>query len=509
MKPINIFSLTRIQSLSALQKAERQMSERRYFLKIKQWETDCLRMLTDRLFERMHAISDLYFYYSFQIPKLGKEFDLLCVDENQVINIELKSMEVSDEKIKNQLMQNRQYLALLGKSIRSYTYIASRNRLVRLTNSGRLVESDFESLCDDIRKQENRYTDHLEKLFVEEKYLISPITDPDKFLRREYFLTAQQRDIKNRILRNIREKQACLQAFTGLPGTGKTLLLYDLAMQLSEKERVCVLHFGSYPEEMLTLNERLKRIDFLSCAKEDLIPRLAHYCAVLVDEGHRIGKEQLQDLLRTAGQLQIPVIFSYDCEDSVSEKERFFSGTERLEKLKGMETYRLTNRIRMNVELSSFIGFVMKPDMRRRRKEYPDVSVAYSNNSSETDAFLKEYKGKGYIFIRSGETGNSRQDDAGEIDASLATCKEFERVVMRINENFVYDDEGYLTVKRDKNTGGEYEPEREWEDSPVRILFHGLSRAKSGIAIIAENNPEVFDTIMAGLQGNNTGKCIP
>ena len=49
---------------------------------------------------------------------------------------------MSDEAIRKQLIQNRYYLAALGKPIRSYTYISSQNRLVRLTNHDRIVEAD-------------------------------------------------------------------------------------------------------------------------------------------------------------------------------------------------------------------------------------------------------------------------------------------------------------------------------------------------------------------------------
>ena len=67
------------------------------------------------------------------MPKLGKEFDLLRISEDTIINIELKSDAIPDERIKKQLLQSRYYLSYLGKDIRSYTYISKQNRLVRLT----------------------------------------------------------------------------------------------------------------------------------------------------------------------------------------------------------------------------------------------------------------------------------------------------------------------------------------------------------------------------------------
>lgn len=51
----------------------------------------------------MEDVYALRFFYSFQIPRLGKEFDLLQIKEDQIINIELKSGVVSDEAIRRQL----------------------------------------------------------------------------------------------------------------------------------------------------------------------------------------------------------------------------------------------------------------------------------------------------------------------------------------------------------------------------------------------------------------------
>ena len=87
------------------------------------------------------------FFYSFQIPRLGKGFDLLQIKDEQIVNIELKSGAVSDETIRKQLTQNRYYLSVLGRPIYSYTYISSQNRLVRLTNHDHIVEADWQQLC--------------------------------------------------------------------------------------------------------------------------------------------------------------------------------------------------------------------------------------------------------------------------------------------------------------------------------------------------------------------------
>ncbi|MBO4336974.1 MAG: ATP-binding protein, partial [Lachnospiraceae bacterium] len=107
-----------------MKRLERQMSARRQFLAVREWEMESLKELSGRLCEARSDSSDLKFFFSFTMPKLGKEFDLLRVNEASVINIELKSGEVSDEAILRQLIQNKYYLAALGKSMYFYTFVS-------------------------------------------------------------------------------------------------------------------------------------------------------------------------------------------------------------------------------------------------------------------------------------------------------------------------------------------------------------------------------------------------
>ena len=207
MRSISIYALTRNQNTECLQKLERQLSGRGFFLRIKEWELESMKALVGKLEEHMQDVYALRFFYSFQIPKLGKEFDLLQIRDDQIVNIELKSGIVSEDAILRQLVQNRYYLSVLGKSILSYTYISSEDRLVRLTNHDHIMEGDWEQLCNALEKGGQDYKGDIEELFQAELYLISPLTEPERFLRKEYFLTSQQRDIERQILKRIRAER--------------------------------------------------------------------------------------------------------------------------------------------------------------------------------------------------------------------------------------------------------------------------------------------------------------
>ena len=180
MKSISIYAITRKQNLAQLSRMERQLSKREKPLKMREWELDSLKNLVEQLEKRMPDVCGLRFFYSFQIPRLGKEFDLLQIKEDQIVNIELKSGAVSEEAMRRQLLQNRYYLSVLGKPIRSYTYISSQNRLVRLTNHDHLADTDWEQLCSELQNESEDYKGNAEALFQAELFLISPLTEPSR-----------------------------------------------------------------------------------------------------------------------------------------------------------------------------------------------------------------------------------------------------------------------------------------------------------------------------------------
>lgn len=502
MLPINIYAFTRTSNSQSKQKMERQLSKREVFLSIKEWELQGLRQLSDQLTMRADAFFDLCFYYSFQIPKLGKEFDLLRISEDTVINIELKSDHVSTEAIQKQLLQNQYYLAPLGRMVRSYTYISGSDTLFRLTNSGKLVLTDWDHLCLDLLKQSECFEGPIESLFAEENYLISPIMQPERFLKGEYFLTSQQRDIKKKIVKNILQKTSILQGFTGLPGTGKTLLLYDIAMRLSIRQRVCILHFGSVPMELDKLNSRLKRIDLFamdsllpfreddsSMPQTSKLPDLNAYHAILIDEGHCMSKHYLSTFIQYSRSNGIPLVISYDALEAISPFERSSILPEELLSFPDYFEYRLTNRIRVNKELSTFIHKLMHPSRFTNKKIYPMVTVYYASNYEEACHLLYYLDNKGFTYI---------MDDMLPVPITLcsktlikdAISQEYDRLTMVLDNSFYYDEQMYL--RSTLTVPG--------QSSPVLNLFHGLNRAKIDISLIILQNEPLFDSILSFLQ---------
>ena len=464
MKSVSIYALTRKQNLSNLSRLECHLSERDRPLKVRAWEINSMRALVDQLEKYMPEVYRLRLFYSFQILRLGKEFDLLQVKENQIVNIELKSGAVSEDAIRRQLIQNRYYLAILGRPVRSYTYISSQNRLVRLTNHDHIVEAEWEQLCAELQEKSADFSGDLEDLFQAEWYLISPLTQPERFVKKEYFLTAQQKDIERQILKSIRIKRGGYYHFSGLPGTGKTLLLYDIAMKLSGRQMVCIIHCGASGQEWKRLHERLRRIVWVSDSQITAEMRLDEYETVLVDEAHLLDKETLENIVEAAGKR--PVIFTSDCEDQLSPEEVDQSVKLGIAKLPEIQTFRLTNRIRTNEEISSFVQNMMYiPDYKSGRR-FPHVTVFYANDDQEAANLIQDAKKQGYQHLLESEVAE----------------KAYDSVAIILDGNYFYDSKKYLRSKK----------------RTVRNLFHQLNSAKEKLMLIVKDN-EPFYAMLLGL----------
>lgn len=464
MKSVSIYALTRKQNLPNLSRLEYHLSGREKPLKMRTWEINSMRALVDQLEKYMQEVYRLRLFYSFQILRLGKEFDLLQVKENQIVNIELKSGAVSEDAIRRQLIQNRYYLAILGRPVRSYTYISSQNRLVRLTNHDHIVEAEWEQLCAELQEKSADFSGNLEDLFQAEWYLISPLTQPERFLKKEYFLTAQQKDIERQILKSIRIKRGGYYHFSGLPGTGKTLLLYDIAMKLSGRQMVCIIHCGASGQEWKRLHERLRRIVWVSDSQITAEMRLDEYETVLVDEAHLLDKETLENIVKAAGKR--PVIFTSDCEDQLSPEEVDQSVKLGIAKLPEIQTFRLTNRIRTNEEISSFVQNMMHiPDYKSGRR-FPHVTVFYANDDQEAANLIQDAKKQGYQHLLESEVAE----------------KAYDSVAIILDGNYFYDSKKYLRSKK----------------RTVRNLFHQLNSAKEKLMLIVKDN-EPFYAMLLGL----------
>ena len=123
-RPINIYALSRIHEEAPFNIVEKHSSQKRDIQRTKAHEIESLRLFVDALLSSGATLDECYgFFYSFQIPQIGKEFDLLKFTDKLCLNVELKSVAVPEEQILSQLLKNRHYLSHLGKRLALYSVI--------------------------------------------------------------------------------------------------------------------------------------------------------------------------------------------------------------------------------------------------------------------------------------------------------------------------------------------------------------------------------------------------
>lgn len=72
------------------------------------------------------------FYYSYSIPQLGKEFDLLKAGSNGIVDIEIKMESITESKIQRQLIQNEYYLRASGLSPKTFCLCRRNKKLLHV-----------------------------------------------------------------------------------------------------------------------------------------------------------------------------------------------------------------------------------------------------------------------------------------------------------------------------------------------------------------------------------------
>ena len=152
---------------------------------------------------------------------------------------------------------------------------------------------------------------------------------------------------------------------------------------------------------------------------------------------------------------------------------------QRLAGLPDVQSFHLTNRIRTNAELSSFIQNMMDLSRRKGKNGYPNIEVVYANDDTEAVCLMQGYARRGYLY----------QNPA---------MRDVNRLVAVLDEQYYYDEDGYL--RAGKISKASYEITRittsEGRKSNVRLLFHQLNQAKEKLAIVIKDNPSVYDTIL-------------
>lgn len=457
-----------------------------YSIKIKDSEIEDLEKFVNELKKVSSKISNYEkFFVGYTIPQISKEFDLLRFDNDSVLNIEIKR-ESSTDKIKKQLEQNKYFLSFLDKTIHCYTYISSENKVYTLDNNNRVIESQIKQVLNIIASQNPEKIINIDLLFNPSNYLVSPFNSTNQFIRGKYFLTTHQENIKKEILKNIDKSGTSIFSVKGKAGTGKTLLIYDIAKELIKSESVLVIHCGQLNEGHLLLLEDYNW-EIIS-VKHLFYQDYSKYKLIILDEAQRIYPHFFEKIISEVKTNKTNLILSHDEEQTLSKSEITNRIADKIETVATNPTFELTNKIRTNKEVLNFTECIFNKDKLFTKQEYPNIEITYLQNLDETLDLITELKQTGWKVINYTPEGYKTPpyERFKIVDELLNSHKvigqEFDNIVAVIDEHFYYKNNKLSTFGYSKKP----------YYHPTKMLYQIISRTRLKLHLIIFRNEAIL-----------------
>lgn len=494
MYSVNLYILSRIKDPEILFSFYQFSSRSKKNNFKRNYEQESLKGLVEKLIDSGVNINELdSFFLNYQIPQIGKEFDLLKINDKIVLNIELKSQQVPQKNIEDQLIRNKYYLSHLQQEHAFFTYVNSEQKLYKLDKCSKLQECSIEDLINTINIITKPYQDNLDQLFKISDFLVSPLNTPDKFIDGDYFLTQQQEDYKNQVLKIIENKLPTTFQFIsvkGSPGTGKTLLIYDIAKELSTQKKCCLIHCGILSDGHAYLNSIMENLNIISAKEAKELNDFSGYDFIFVDESHRIYDNIFRRIVSYVKKSCITCFWSLDAKQILSKTEKNFDISSKVSQLPGCMEYKLSDKIRTNVELANFIRALFNLKKYKKCQTYTNVNISYANNSQEAKKIIKYYKSLGYIFInytRSLYNYSSFDIYRSDYNTHKVIGQEFDNVLMVLDKHYYYDADEKLQATTHPCPDYLYD----------KLLYQGLTRVREKLSIIIIEDENLFRKILS------------
>lgn len=446
------------------------------------------------------------YYIGYIIKQIGKEFDLLRFSDDMIVNVELKSSlnHLSDsqktDKILRQMIKNHYYLNAMKKEIYIYTFVED-DGLYRFNKESKSTEKvQMSELADLLTKQIFNEEIIPDKLFLPLNYLISPFTKTEQFISGNYFLTEHQENIKKDILNTLKTEYSFL-CLTADAGTGKTLLLYDIAknyvgssiiihcgkLNSGHNKLISAHHWNIQPIKKIPsmkITDTEKDISFDNIDKNIKV--------IFIDESQRINEDQLRMIITSSSKYKIPIIFSYDPKQYLNKSENkdiYNYLTEHYDINSygcDMKKYQLTKKIRTNPKIASFISNLLKIGSDQSNCSYENISVEYFDSMNEMKSYIdyltenKKWKFITYTAIERTDKNINYISELSDTNAHEVIGQEFDKVAFVMDKNFKYNDNNDLTY----NTNGFYDLSG--------MFYQIITRAVSNLKIIVYNDEQLY-----------------
>lgn len=497
------------QSAEALQSIGVPQKSIEQIIPMKEHEVKCLHAFCDMMIQYWLDISCFDGYYvGYKIPQIGKEFDLLRFGERSVINIELKSnIDLNDperkEKVLAQLSKNFYYLHALNRDVLIFIYIVGDGLYKYNAGSNDVEKIKPWDLSACIRVQTVDLSLNPDDEFSPSKYLVSPFNATDRFIHNQYFLTDDQQRKKSAIIEAISTGDYLFFTISAHAGTGKSLLIYDIAKELmAEGQSVLVFHCGILNEGHTRLIGKCGwNIKEIKTVNRYTVDSTLNGCQfIIIDEAQRIRHHQLKDIIDYCVENRIPILFSYDTKQYLKTGET----TDIYEYLaqhypnEHILPQTLTTRIRTNQELSSFVTNLFNIGKSNYHTDYSCISIDYFQDGTLLKSFLWFLGRSGWkvITFTNAQYGKDPLDylaSLSETNAHNVIGQDFSKVAVVLDTNFEY--RGNKLYGR----SGYY--------SASGMLYQIVTRVIDKLKIIVFQNPQLYQKLQEiKMIGNNSEK---
>lgn len=425
-----------------------------------------------------------YFSFGFTIPQIGKEFDILRFGKKSIINIELKS-EATIETIKEQLLKNKYYLKFLKLNLYLFTFISSENKFYKLDENDDIIEVNVLEVINLLNKQDINTSINLSTVFNPTDFLVSPFNSPNKFIDGEYFLTQEQGDVKRNIIKEIVKFKKKNIVVKGQPGSGKTLLIYDLAKHFTEiGSKTCIIHCANLNEGQITL---IDDFDWNIFAIRNYLEALSNdFKIIIIDESQRIRRDQLYEIVEHAKKNDISIIYSYDEKQVLKASEKIINIPKIIETELIPKIFQLKGKIRTNSEITAFIKSLFEKNRIIEQYPYDSVELMYVNNDDQARSFMRSNIASEWKIINYTPSlyNTHKYENYHLTEVSVKTHnilgQEFDNVLVVIDKDFKYLDN---TLSYSKHCFY----------NPALMLYQNITRARNKIKVIIIDNFEVLE----------------
>lgn len=269
------------------------------------------------------------------------------------------------------------------------------------------------------------------------------------------------------------------------------MLLYDIAKEQSRSGRTCIIHCGLFSEGHTLLQGKINNLDLIE-AKAVNLESIRQYRYIFVDESQRIYGKTCKLILKVSRLENASCVFSYDYYQTLSHVEENTNIPEMLRQEPDFVERSLTDKIRTNREVASFIrNMINLNDKPKKQVNYKNIEVIYVNDYNEALEIIEYYcKEKNYKFI--GYTPSKEKHSplnyfSGYINTHRVIGQEFDNVIFSMDDNFRYHEDGHLQGKVHPNPNYRF----------YKLWYQGVSRAREKLCILVIGNRELFSKILA------------